>query len=187
MKELKIYIKQQLVEATLNDALKQISDILTVNDVIKALEGKLSKERFKKVGLGIIKFCALGTLDIFDAIGEMNKLVDSNGVIKDSALDKVREITAGLGIDGLIKKLKSKPATKRHPFSIDPYYVVITDENVEKEFYKDYITYLKSRRGKLIKDLIKEDGDITSLYEEWLRINFDGRTLDTEKEDQNTY
>ena len=187
MKELKTYIKQQLVEAKLNDALKQISDTLTVDDVLKALEGKLSKERFKKVGLGIVKFCALGTLDLFDAFKDMNQLVDSSGIIKDWALDKIIEITGGLGIDGLIEKLKSKPATKRHPFSIDPYYVIISDKKVENKFYKDYMTYLEARRGQLIKDLIKDDGDITSLYEEWLRIKFDGRTLDTEKEDQDIY
>jgi len=187
-KYLKDYVKQYLVEVNLENALMELADDITIQDMIDALQGKLSKERFKKVGLGIFKFCSLGAIDAFDAVSDIGQIVDETGAIKDAILDSLIQKTGSLGIDGLIKKLKpKKKQMKRDPLNMDPYYSKIVDDKVENKFINDYIKYLEQNKNKNLKDFIKEEGDISSSFEKWLENSFEGRKLDTEKEDQDLY
>ena len=187
-KYLKDYVKQYLVEVNLENALMELADDITIQDMIDALQGNLSKERFKKVGLGIFKFCSLGAIDAFDAVSDIGQIVDETGAIKDAILDNLMQKTGSLGIDGLIKKLKpKKKQMKRDPLNMDPYYSKIVDDKVESKFIADYIKYLEQNKNKNLKDFIKEEGDISSSFEKWLENSFEGRKLDTEKEDQDLY
>ncbi len=185
---IKEYIKQYLIEASIEDALKKVADDITVKDMLDALKGDMSKERFKKVGIGIFKFCSLGAIDAFDAINDIGQIVDQTGAIKDSVLDNLMQKVGSLGIDGLIEKLREKnKKMKRDPFNIDPYYSKIVDDKIEKKFIAEYISYLEKNKNKKLKDFIKTQGDINYNFEQWLQVNFDGRTLDTEKEEQDLY
>ncbi len=185
---LEVYVKQYLKEVNLEKALIKISDDITIQDLIDALQGNLSKERFKKIGIGIFKFCSLGAIDIFDAVNDIGQIVDETGAIKDAVIDSLMQKTGSLGIDGLIKKLQPKQKQmKRDPLNMDPYYSKIVDDKVEKKFISDYIKYLEKNKSKSLKDFIKEEGDISSSFEKWLENSFEGRKLDTEKEDQDLY
>lgn len=185
---LKKYIKSVLLEATLEDALKQTSSIILIGDVIDLFNGKIKKERFKKVGVGIIKFCSLGTIDAFDAIRDIGSIIDSSGAIKDAIADTIIQSASSMGLDKAVSKLSEKPKKlKRDVINLDPYYSAIIDNKIEAKFLKDYISFLETHRETKLKDFIKEYGDITQALETWLEEKFSGRKLDTEKESQDLY
>ena len=186
---IKTYIKTYLNEANLQTAVKNMADDITIQDVIDTLRGNISKERFKKIGLGLFKFCSLGTLDAFDAISDIGQIVDPSGAIKDTVLDALVQKAGSIGIDNAIEELKPKQTkNKREPLNIDPYYSKIIDKKVEDKFIADYVNILEKNKNMKLKDFIKKNGDISKILEAWLSKNFDGRSLDTpEKEDQDLY
>jgi len=187
-KILKKYIRTVLLEASLEDALKEVSDEIKIGDVIDLFNGKIKKERFKKIGVGILKFCSLGSIDAFDAIRDLGEIIDSSGAIKDAIADAVMQSASSMGIDKAIQKLSKKPKQiKRDVINLDPYYSVIIDDKIEKKFLKDYINFLESHKETNLKEFVKEYGDITKSLESWLEEKFEGRKLDTEREDQNLY
>ena len=186
---IKKYIKTYLNEVNLETAVKNMADDITIQDVIDTLKGNISKERFKKVGLGIFKFCSLGTLDAFDAISDIGQIVDPSGAIKDTVADALIQKAGSLGIDKTIDKLRpKKKQNKRDPLNIDPYYSKIIDDKIEKEFIADYVEFLEKNKGLKLKDFIKKYGDISNILEVWIEEKFSGRSLNTPgKEDQDLY
>ena len=187
---IKTYIKIYLNEANLQTAVKNMADDITIQDVIDTLKGDISKKRFKKIGLGLFKFCSLGTLDVFDAISDVGQIVDPSGAIKDTILDALVQKAGSMGIDSAIDELRSKEIKniKREPLNIDPYYSEIIDDKIEKEFIIYYVKLLEKNKRLKLKDFIKKHGDISKQLETFLSDKFDGRTLDTpEKEDQDLY
>ena len=187
---IKTYIKTYLNEVNLETAVQNMKDDITIQDVIDTLNGDISKERFKKTGLGIIKFCSLGALDLFDSITDVGQIVDPSGAIKDTLCDALIQKAGSLGLDNVIDKLRPVEIKnqKREPLNIDPYYSKILDDKIEKKFIEYYIKELEKSKNMKLKDFIKSRGDISMILEDWLIKNFDGRTLDTpKKENQELY
>lgn len=187
---IKNYVKSYLNEVNLKTAVDEMQDDITIQDVIDTLNGKISKERFKKIGIGIIKFCSLGALDMFDSIKDVGQIADTSGAIKDTILDALVQKAGSLGLDRVIDNLKTKEIKnqKRELLNIDPYYSKILDDKIEEAFIKYYIGELEKSKSMKLKDFIINYGDISTFLERWLINNFDGRSLDTpEKEDQDLY
>ena len=111
---IKTYIKTYLNEANLQSAVKNMADDITIQDVIDTLRGNISKERFKKIGLGLFKFCSLGALDAFDAISDIGQIVDPSGAIKDTVLDSLVQKAGSIGIDKAIEELKPKQTKNKN-------------------------------------------------------------------------
>jgi hypothetical protein len=185
---LKEYIKSILLEAKLEDVLQQTSSVILIGDVIDLFNGKLKKERFKKVGVGIIKFCSLGAIDAFDAAKDLTSIIDQSGAIKDAIAETIIQAASSMGLDKAVSKLSEKPKKlKRDIINLDPYYSAIIDNKIEAKFLKDYIAFLESHRETKLKDFIKNYGDITQSLESWLEKKYEGRKLDTEREEQDLY
>jgi len=177
---IKSYIKIYLNENNLQTAVQSMSEDITVQDVIDTLKGDISKKRFKKIGLGIFKFCSLGTLDVFDAISDVGEIVDPSGAIKDTVLDSLVQKAGSLGLAKTIDLLRPKKTNqKNEPLNIDPYYSNIIDDKIEKDFIIFYVGELEKSKNMKLKDFIKQNGDISNILEEWLENNFGGRSLNT--------
>jgi hypothetical protein len=179
---IKAYIKVYLNENNLQTAVKSMTEDIKVQDVIDTLKGDISKKRFKKIGLGIFKFCSLGTLDVFDAISDVGEIVDPSGAIKDTVLDALVQKAGSMGLAKTIDSLRPKKQTqKNEPLNIDPYYSNIIDDKIEKKFIVYYIGELEKSKNMKLKDFILQRGDISSILEIWLKDNFGGRSLNTQE------
>ena len=176
------YIKVYLNENNLQTAVNNMSEDIKVQDVIDTLRGDISKKRFKKIGLGIFKFCSLGALDVFDAISDVGEIVDPSGAIKDTVLDALTQKAGSMGLAKTIDIMRPKKTKqKNEPLNIDPYYSEIIDDKIEKQFIVYYIGELEKSKNMKLKEFIQQRGDISDILEKWLENNFGGRSLDTKK------
>jgi len=175
MKHLKNYIRLVLEEEEKPD---KKSEEALVEDLLNMFSKKIKKERFKKVGLSLLKIGSSTILSAAEGIDAVSDIVDENGVIKDQAIDVIQKSTARLGLDKFIARFaERKKSEEKDMLNIDPFYSKIVDNKVEKDFIVFYKKKLIKNKNKKLSEFIATEGDISDTFQQYLKDNYKGRTI----------
>ena len=181
MKHLKDYIRLVLKENEVNTSEKNQEAL--VEDLLNMFSNKIKKERFKKIGLSLLKSGSATILSAVEGIETVADILDENGVIKDQAIDAIKKSTSRLGLDKFIARFAERKKPKEKDIlNIDPEYSKIVDNKVEKAFIIDYKKKLEQNKDKTLSEFYEsEGGDITVSFEKFLENNFKGRSVRNNK------
>ena len=175
MKHLKTYIRLILEEEEKSD---KKSEEALVEDLLNMFSNKIKKERFKKIGLSLLKIGSSTILNAVEGIDAISDIVDDNGVMKDEAAKLIQSATSRLGLDKFIARFAEKRKPKeKDMLNVDPFYSKIVDNKVEKAFIIFYKNKLMKNRNKKLSEFIATEGDISDTFQQYLKDNYEGRTI----------
>ena len=177
MKHLKDYIKLVLEENEVN-ANKENQEAL-VEDLLDMFSNKIKKERFKEIGLSLLKIGSSTILGAVEGVDTVADIIDEKGVIKDQAIKAIKKSTSRLGLDRFIARFAEKRKPKeKDMLNLDPFYSRIVDNKIEKAFIDYYKNKLEqNKKLKLSEFMQKEGGDITDSFQNYLEKEYEGRTV----------
>ena len=184
MKHLKTYIRLVLEEneVNTNDSTNEQNKEALVEDLLNMFSNKIKKKRFQKIGLSLLKIGSSTILSTVENIETVADILDDNGEIKEQVIDAIQSATSRLGLDKFIAKFAEKRKPKeKDMLNIDPFYSKIVDNKVEKAFIIFYKNKLLQNRNKKLSEFIATEGDISDSFQQWLRDNYEGRTISGSK------